>query len=144
MSKRKDIVSAILLYIVAITFLVIATQMKGDAGLFPKFLSLLIIILNTIQLIMIFLKKAKPSKNIDDLVIKKIFIIILDCLIYVIVIKYLGFIISTILFLVSTVFLLDVKNKKIGVITSIITVLVIYVCFKLLLKVPIPYGVLGI
>ena len=144
MSKTKDILSTIFLYIVSIIFFIIAQNMKGDAGLFPKLLSGLIFILNSIQLFFIIVKNTLSSKSKEDLSIKKLIIIMLLCSLYVLLLKYLGFIISSILFLISSVFLLEVENKKLGIFIGICTVIVIYICFGIFLRVQIPVGIFGV
>lgn len=70
------------------------------------------------------------------------YIIVLSIL-YVVLIKPLGFVISTFLFLAASMKLLEVKNKKLAVLVPFITAAIIYVVFKILLKVQIPVGILG-
>lgn len=142
--KTKEIISAIFLYIVSISFFAIALNLKGDAGLFPKILSALIFILNTIELFNVVVRNKIKLVKKEDRDNIKLLTILLCCIGYIILIKPLGFLISTVVFLAVTLKLLGVKELKLILLVSIITSLVIYLSFGVLLKVQIPVGIFGI
>lgn len=62
--------------------------------------------------------------------------------IYVFVINIIGFLLATPIYLVSTMLLLGVNNKKNIAIATMISVALIYVGFKVLLNVPVPQGII--
>jgi len=73
---------------------------------------------------------------------KKVFLFMISTLLYLILINYVGFIISTILFMPSLMLILGTKSKKIVIILPIITTVVLYFLFNNLLGIPLPEGVL--
>lgn len=144
MYKKKEIASIIFLFAVSILFFLGANGMKGDSGLFPKILSGIIFVLTCIESISVMTNKTKESKKKEERSPKKLIYIIALSVLYVVLIKPLGFSLSTFLFLAGSMILLEVKNKKLAVLTPILTVVIIYFVFKVLLKVQIPVGIFGI
>ena len=140
--KNKEIYSIVFIYIVAITFFKQSINMRADAGLFPKFLSLLTIILNSLYLLNIIKEKVKKEK--EEISIKKFYIMLIISILYIIFIRLIGFILSSLIFLIVSMKLLEVKNNKKIILIAISTVFIIYVCFSIFLNVPMPTGFLGL
>lgn len=143
MYRKKEFASIIFLFAVSIFFFLGAKGMKGDSGLFPKILSGLIFVLTCVELGVVLTNRTKESKKKEERSLRKLLFIIVLSILYVVLIKPLGFVVSTFLFLTGSMILLEVKNKKIAVLVPIITVALIYFVFKILLKVQIPVGILG-
>ena len=143
MYRKKEFASIIFLFAVSIFFFLGAKGMEGDSGLFPKILSGLIFVLTCVELGVVLTNRTKESKKKEERSPKKLLFIIMLSILYVVLIKPLGFVVSTFLFLTGSMVLLEVKNKKIAVLIPFITVAIIYVVFKVLLKVQIPVGILG-
>lgn len=143
MYRKKEFASIIFLFAVSIFFFLGAKGMEGDSGLFPKILSGLIFVLTCVELGVVLTNRTKESKKKEDRSLRKLLFIIVLSILYVVLIKPLGFVVSTFLFLTGSMILLEVKNKKIAVLVPIITVALIYFVFKILLKVQIPVGILG-
>ena len=125
------------------SFFLGAKGMEGDSGLFPKILSGLIFVLTCVELGEVLTNRIKESKKKEERSPRKLMYIIVLSILYVVLIKPLGFVISTFLFLAASMKLLEVKNKKLAVLVPFITAAIIYVVFKILLKVQIPVGILG-
>lgn len=142
--KNKEIYSILFIYIVSISFFKQSINMKADAGLFPKLLSIIIFILNTLYLFNALKKKVKLDKLKEEISIKKFYKMLLLSILYIILIKIIGFILSSFIFLIISMKILEVKNNKIVIFISIITTLTIYICFSIFLNVPMPTGLLGI
>ena len=68
--KNKEIYSILFIYIVSISFFKQSINMKADAGLFPKLLSIIIFILNTLYLFNALKKKVKLDKLKEEISIK--------------------------------------------------------------------------
>ena len=142
--KNKEIYSIVFIYIVAITFFKQSINMRADAGLFPKFLSLLTIILNSLYLLNIIKEKVKLKKEKEEISIKKFYIMLIISILYIIFIRLIGFILSSLIFLIVSMKLLELKNNKKIILIAISTVFIIYVCFSIFLNVPMPTGFLGL
>lgn len=142
--KNKEVYSITFIYIVAITFFKQSMNMRADAGLFPKFLSISIIILNSLYLISIIKERIKIEKVKEEMSVKKFYIMLIISILYIIFIKLIGFILSSLIFLIISMKLLEVKNNKKIILISISTVLIIYICFAIFLNVPMPTGFLGL
>ena len=143
MYRKKEFASIIFLFAVSIFFFLGAKGMEGDSGLFPKILSGLIFVLTCVELGVVLTNRTKESKKKEERSPRKLLFIIVLSILYVVLIKPLGFVVSTFLFLTGSMILLEVKNKKIAISVPFITVALIYVVFKILLKVQIPVGILG-
>lgn len=144
MYKKKEFASIIFLFIVSIFFFLGAKGMEGDSGLFPRILSGIIFVLTCIELGVVLTNRTKESKKKEERSSRKLLYIIGLSVLYVLLIKPLGFVVSTFLFLAGSMALLEVKDKRLAVLVPILTVVIIYVVFKILLKVQIPVGILGI
>ena len=143
MYRKKEFASIIFLFAVSIFFFLGAKGMEGDSGLFPKILSGFIFVLTCVELGVVLTNRTKESKKKEERSPRKLLFIIVLSILYVVLIKPLGFVVSTFLFLTGSMILLEVKNKKIAISVPFITVALIYVVFKILLKVQIPVGILG-
>lgn len=142
--KNKEIFIIIFIYVVVILFFQQSLGMREDAGTFPRLLSVIIFILNTIYTINFLRGKVKIIKNKEELSILKFYKILVASLVYVILLKLIGFVISSLIFLIGSMKILEVKNFKLNIVISILTIVIIYVCFGLLLNVPMPTGYLNI
>lgn len=142
-NKNKEIISIIVIYIVMFLFLTQSFGFKKDAGLFPRILSIGILILNTIQLIKVMTGKILERKRRDEIEPKKLLIILSASIVYILALQILGFLISSLIYLAVSMYFLRVKNKKLLLLVSIATVVIIYISFGTLLNVPIPKGILG-
>lgn len=141
--KNKELISIVFMYVICGFFFFGAGDFKGDAGLFPKLLSGLVAFLNTINLFIVFKNGVPEKKRKEERTNRKLLIITLLCVIYVVIIGYLGFIIASIMFLLASFYLLDVENKKRAVMVALLTVALIYICFSILLQVRVPIGIFG-
>lgn len=139
--KNKELLSIVFLYLLSGYFFFKASEFRGDAGLFPRLLSGTVAFLNTIHLVTVLTRNVEKKKSKEDRELRKLLIIIFLSILYILLIKPLGFVISSLVFLLSTVYLLDVKKKKMGVIIAIITIALIYIAFALILKVKVPMGI---
>lgn len=115
----------------------------GDpgAGFWPLMLGLLLVICAIVLFISNIIHKDKEEKksvvlnsDANKCVYSMMVVIIMFCIgLYV-----LGFYISTLVFIPTVMYLLDTRDKKLMTITSITTVLAIYIIFGVLLKTQLP------
>ncbi|MGF6906090.1 tripartite tricarboxylate transporter TctB family protein [Fusobacterium sp. PH5-44] len=143
MKKTNKFMAVIMIYIISSMFFIQSFSMVKDAGLFPRLISGVLIFLNTLYAIEICKEKETVKKNKDEMDRNKLIGIVLFSGIYVIFVKFLGYIITTIFYLPIAMNFLGIKNKKTIIITTVLTVAIIYFCFAIMLNVPIPKGIFG-
>lgn len=113
-------------------------EWKLSPYLFPLFISIMLCMLSISLILSSFsgLKEAKREKG-DR---KTFLLFLLECAIYLIVLKYLGFLISTMLLLSAIVHLLGEKSWWKIILISVVTSLIIYFLFGVYLSVMLPKG----
>ena len=113
-------------------------EWKLSPYLFPLFISIMLCMLSISLILSSFsgLKEAKREKG-DR---KTFLLFLLECAIYLIVLKYLGFLISTMLLLGAIVHLLGEKSWCKIILISVVTSLIIYFLFGVYLGVMLPKG----
>lgn len=62
---------------------------------------------------------------------------------YVLIIQYLGFVVTSVVFMACMLYLLNVRNKLVIACFSITSSALLYFAFKVVLMVPLPGGLLG-
>lgn len=150
MYRKANLSISILLIVIAVLTINAAssfpTMVGTDVGAayFPKMLSFIIIGLS----ILLFSQSLREPKDeqsnsqSESINWKKTTLGILGTIAYTCVFNYIGFYLSTILFLFAMMWVLGYKKIILATILSIGITLFIYVVFELLLQVPIPQGVL--
>ena len=141
---QKKYIAVLIIYIVTFSFFIQSFSMVKDSGLFPRVISGVLIFLNTLYALEIYRGIDNKKKKKDDIVTSKLVGIIALSALYVVVVNFLGYVITTLIYLPATMKYLGITNKKVIVLVSVISVVVIYLCFVILLDVPIPTGILGI
>lgn len=139
----KKYIAVLIIYAVIFSFFIQSFSMAKDAGLFPRLISGVLIILNTLYAIEIYQGKDKDKKKKDEISHNKLIGIIGLSFLYVVLVNFLGYVITTVIYLPTTMKYLGIKNNKVIVLSSLISVVVIYLCFVTLLDVPIPTSILG-
>jgi len=148
--EKYDILSGCSLIAISIYFLKEASFLPPirslgiarSASFFPRLICFTSIIFGGILVIRSF-KKRKVEKKIaliskQDLI--RVLAVIFLCVIYLFSIPFLGFILTTILFIVFLMFKLQVKKIQIIIIWSFFVTLCVYLIFEIILKVPLPVG----
>lgn len=141
---QKKYIAVIIIYIVTFSFFIQSFSFVKDSGLFPRLISGILIFLNTLYALEIYKGKDNKKKKKDDILSNKLIGIIILSTLYVIIVNFLGYVITTLFYLPVTMKYLGIKNNKIIILSSTISVTIIYLCFVTLLDVPIPTGILGI
>ena len=135
--------SVVLLYIWALVFIIDAKLNIADSQskIFPYFVGGLAIVVATI----ILLKSIKGKERDEDYDFSGSFKVAKFSLVliaYVIAIMFLGYYISTAIFLFTGMWMLGQRNIKVMIAVSIATPLIIYLFFDLALQLQIPTGIL--
>lgn len=116
---------------------------EGDpgAGFWPLTLGTLLVICAIVLFISNIIHKDKEERKsviLGSEANKCVYSIMGIIVIFCIALYVLGFYISTLIFIPTVMYLLDTRDKKLMVITSITTVAAIYIIFGVLLKTQLP------
>ncbi|MQY75263.1 tripartite tricarboxylate transporter TctB family protein [Candidatus Atribacteria bacterium 1244-E10-H5-B2] len=146
--KKDDILSGCILIAISIYFLRESNSLPPSSlgipgsAFFPRLVCFAFVIFGGIFIIRSF-KKGEAERKItlilkQDLI--RVLAVILLCGIYIFSIPFLGFILTSILFIVFLMFIFQVKRIGIIILWGFLVTLIIYFIFKILLKVPLPAG----
>lgn len=139
----------------AMTFTISDPVSKGDIGpkAWPQLLAGLMIVLSIFNIIIAIKNSNKNNvegsqqenkdKSSDDELAypQNLWISLLLLCIYTFSINFLGFVVSTALFVITNMYIMGLKNKKNLLIVSIFIVAVLVIIFPVLLRVPLPRGI---
>lgn len=146
--RLYDLVFSLVLIGISLMTMVWSRDFPGGfrgSGLSPKFFPQLIIvfILFLTTFVLIGTIRDTKRKSIDITINKLISPLILTVMItfYVILIKPLGILIDTIVFLFLSMIILK-TNKRIALFLSVFVTAIVYLIFKIMLHVPLPPGIL--
>ncbi|NLV89355.1 MAG: tripartite tricarboxylate transporter TctB family protein [Tissierellia bacterium] len=138
--KKVDMLLGFILLAICGFFYFMISRLPEKAILYPIFVTTVLLILTLIHLITTYLKKEDEESNaFKGLEIKQLLFVIATSGLYVVLINIAGYVTSTVLYVLSTLFGLKV-SKKASALISIGFSICIYVLFKILLKVPLPKG----
>ncbi|MBR1919883.1 MAG: tripartite tricarboxylate transporter TctB family protein [Spirochaetales bacterium] len=145
--RNNDLVEGAIFLVVAvlgIIFSIISHQKmdmewKLSPYLFPLVISLILFALS-ISLLLESRNRRYAAKRDDDTHWRAIFLYVAICLVYYLVISYIGFIVSTVIFLVVVFRLLGVRKWWLIALLASVATLAIYILFAMLLHVMLPQG----
>lgn len=140
--RKVDLLLGFILLAICGVFYFMISRLPEKAILYPIFVTSLLLFLTIIHLLITYFKKSdEESTAFKDLEIKQLFFVLGLSGLYVAMINIVGYITSTLLYVLATLFGLKVK-KSVSVAISIGFAIFIYVLFKILLRVPLPKGFL--
>jgi putative tricarboxylic transport membrane protein len=117
-------------------------------GLFPLLVGCLIILLSSLQLIIELLSSSNSEKTISHWPhkngLKRVIAVLVLLICYMALLKYLGFLLCTFIFLIALLRFVDKKNWKYTIVSSLTISALSYLFFKVLLKINLPLGLLGV
>lgn len=147
MKKANYIISVIMLLIGA-GIVALASSLKiklgeGDpgAGFWPMMLGVLIIVFSVLLLISTIRNKEKLEAKTFAIATPanmRVYILFGVIVVFCLVLYFLGFYIASLLFIPAVMYLMEVRNVKKIVLTTVITLAAIYVIFGMLLNISLP------
>ncbi|MGE4352971.1 MAG: tripartite tricarboxylate transporter TctB family protein [Oscillospiraceae bacterium] len=132
---------AIFVYISSAEFAEPGNGLANDPAYYPKILVLLLVVMAVILLINTLRTHVKPSFSADWRKIADVVKVFVVMCVYVIAINYIGFLIATFLFVPGCIILFGGK-PKLAILSGIPITIIVYFAFAILLKVPLPQGVI--
>lgn len=152
MKKIANVIACVFIAI-SIWFFVVSLKFPAGSngavgpGYFPRIMCVLVIFLSALELILSKNEKI-PEEQLEVKLFKKenlrVWITMAATLVYIICIKNLGFLFSSVVFMLCLNFYFKVheKNKILAVVLPFIVVAVLYYVFHVLLHVNLPKGIL--
>ena len=144
--KKTDIGVVAFMYAVCALFLVMTLQLPKAAQTYPLFIIALLAALTTLYVAQM-VRAAKRSgvttglEDFEGFLPKQFFPVLGMVILYLVMMYFTGFYISTLVFMVICLLFLKVPELQILLATAVILVLV-YCAFTLFLKVKLPVGLL--
>lgn len=153
--RNRDILSSLVWLGLGILFLIASLReglfRKGIPG--PGFLPFITALILITLSLMVFLpavnrKKEERDKKVEKIFpekdsFKKVFLGLMALFLYGIALEYIGYIVTTILFMVFTFRLMEREKWKGPLLFAISTAVLSYLLFVVLLEVQLPGGILG-
>lgn len=121
--------------------------MAPKLGFLPRIIGIFSIVISGLIVIDSYMRYKKGHKEnyvLDEIDFKKLTKIILISIMYILIINKLGFVISSVLFLVSMFIITGVENKITILVISLSISIGFYIVFKILLDVSLPMGIMPI
>lgn len=138
--KKVDLILGYLLVAISGFFFFMISKLPEKAILYPIFVTSILLFLSIIHLIITYSKKSdEEATEFKNLEIKQLLFITVLSGLYVALIKVTGYVTSTLLYVLISLLGLKI-NKKSAIIISIGFVILIYILFKIVLRVPLPKG----
>lgn len=142
MRKLDLILSIVLISISGLVYLMIS-QLPKEASLYPIFVTTIFLILSIVLLFKTYFtnQEDEESSNFANMEIKQLLFVLVVSGIYIALINIIGYVISTVLYVFTILLGLKTSRKKSAFI-SLGFCLFVYALFKVLLKVPLPKGII--
>lgn len=147
-SKRIDIGVGIALCILSVAIFLYAEQYAGKGvnrygpNFFPQALSVMLFLTSVALIIQAFRGHAlKGLETINGPGLIRAAVTLVISVAYLLIMKVLGFYISTALFLYVVMMYLGQKNQWVRILTSILVASAVYGIFHFFLKIPLPEGI---
>jgi len=151
--KKKNIGSSILWLLFSVIVCIesyklnIGTLHNPGPGFYPFSIGLTLILFSLIVLLSsIFLQKEEASqeKTGEKSNIKDILLVVISLFLYAVVYEHLGFVLSTFLFIIFILKIIERKKWPVAISFAFFTAAISYVVFNLWLNANLPKGILGI
>lgn len=129
----------VILYALSFYFLMDTEDFTADALLYPKGLVWILLPLATVLLALTVSRKISVVRGKKEETSRvKFLIIFLTSLLFVVAVPFLGFTISAMIFCFLTPIILGYEKKSTAIVVSVVLVALVYIGFKMFLKVPLP------
>ncbi len=146
--KDSDIGVIVVIYAVATWFLIMTLKLPEPAQSYPLILISTLYFCNTLLLLKQLYILSKNKVLINDMrevftgfLPKQFFGVVAGCLIYLVLVNYLGYYLSSVLYLLIAQFCLKVKPIP-AVLSCVCVMAITYFVFSLFLHVPLPVGLI--
>lgn len=146
-SKRIDIGVGIVLCILSVAIFVYAGSYKGTGvsqygpNFFPQTLAVLMFFFSALMIVLALRGRAlKGLEPINKLGFIRATVTLVLAIIYLVAMQYLGFFLSTIIFLYVVMTYIGHRGQTVRIVSSLLVTAIIYGIFQFFLKIPLPAG----
>lgn len=139
MNKKQLIIELAMpiVFILISIYVIVTARGMGEEGVFP-IMSAGLLLLCAVYLLAEILIKKKQVVKLEGVNLTMVGVTILTLIVYVLLLKKIGYIIDTLLLCAFIMRSLGYKKYGIIAICSVVTILAVFVIFKVLLAVPLP------
>ena len=148
MAERKNLVFGLCMVLLSTSLIVQCFHYPLESALFPRFLAVILLLLSMVLLIRALRQSRKEGWKRPFLVISSRFFrspsvqVFGVTAAYIALMSVLGFVVSTVIFIIASVSLLDRKKLKFAFLYGLCYPTILYVIFHFILRVTIPSGFL--
>lgn len=146
--KKSDFGVISVIYVIALVFFVMTLDLPEETRTYPLGLIVALALLNTLYMVHQVWKWLKTRHIENDIHIlfkdfqpKQFLFVLVGCVVYLVMMYYLGYYISIVVYLLGTLLFLKVPKWQIAL-TTVGLMVLIFGVFTLFLNVPLPHGVL--
>lgn len=127
--------------VLSVLLLIYCGSIPKDDAIFLRLVSI-IILLSAVTELFFTLRRSEATVELNGRSILKALVLLAILTVYVILLKIVGFLPMTALLGIATTRYLGYRNWKNNIMISVVVTLAAYVIFSVLLKVPLPMGLL--
>ena len=145
--KKTDICVVVFMYAVCAFFYVHMLQLQANSQTYPRFTIVLLFGLTTVYLLQMLMNAKKHGvesgvdKVFDGFMVAQFFVCLALVIVYLLMMKFLGFFVATIAFMIAALLYLGVP--KVHTVIAVIAInLLVYFAFVQFLGVKLPAGLL--
>lgn len=138
--KKLDLLLGLILVAIVGVFYFMISKLPAKATLYPIFVTSLLLFLTIIHLVITYNKKDTTESTVfKDIQLKQLLFVLGASGLYVAIINIIGYITSTIVYILVVLLGLKVR-KETSIVISVVFAALIFILFKVLLRVPLPKG----
>jgi putative tricarboxylic transport membrane protein len=144
----EDLLIAVVTYVVSIYFFVASFKLPAMSGSYPRYIALVVILLNTLSVVKSLPRPGKTERtnivpdSLDPNGLKHAVYMLVATGVYVGLMSVVGFFVMTALFLLTTLWIFNVRKPSTLIFVTVFMLSFIFIGFKLIFGVPIPQGIL--
>lgn len=143
--KRQEMILGYVLVVLSGIFYFLTFRLPENARIYPLFVITLLFLLSVLHLVLTY-RKTEDSDTSKAIKMtseqkKRGLLITVASAIYIALLPIIGYIVTTIIYIIGVLFSLDVDKKK-AVLISVVFTALVYALFNNLLRVPLPKGLL--
>lgn len=145
--KKTDLITGIVLLVFS-TYVVLeaarmplAVEFAPGYGFFPFWLGVLMMFLSVLLLVNTWRRPAKPDEKppfTNRQSVKSVVLIMLALAGYIIIIDSVGYLLSTLLFVLFLLLVVEGEKRRTAVLIAVVTAVSLYVIFQVILQVSLP------
>ena len=137
----SGVILASYVYVGSSSFARSGSGLSQDPAYYPRVLALILALLSLGLLVGTVRKKIRPSVSVNREVLSNIGIFLVVLIVYTMILRPIGFVITTALFSGSMIWFMG-GSRKTAIIYALPISLLVYIVFSYALKVPLPKGIL--